>query len=416
MTRTASILIFVAFALGPSARAADYFVDRVNGSDEADGRSSDSAWSSLAKVASGTYLPGDRILLRRGQHWNEHLSIPSSGSLDRPLYVGAFGSGNRPVLDGTGVTLTGDDYGLVSIVGHLNVTVCDLEIRASVRSGVHVYTSTGVRLCNLSVNNNRENGVLVFDSSRVTIEQSEIFSNSEDPWQSFAGIRVDGAGGEWQKFTIQNCKLHHNLGGADWASGNGITLGNTGDQIPTLTDVLIQNNEIYSNGNPDQNQAGRGISASINGSMTILGNLVRDNASAGIYLGDYGLHLNITLERNYFYNNALRQFGGTTEGWATARYNTILVDRSDITAMGVEIGGLGTWTITNNIFNYSVPTEDTWRAFIRINDADQDHHLVSDYNLFYSAGPRRWKLSNGQAIDFATWQKYGFDQHSVSPQ
>lgn len=415
MTRSASILIFLGLAFSASASAATYYVDRVNGSDEANGLSADTAWSSLTKVSASKFLPGDRILLRRGQRWSERLVVPSSGSLDLPLYFGSYGSGNRPILDGTNVIMDKEAYGMLTIDGHLNVVVCGLEIRESPRSGVHIYASTGIRLCDLSVNNNMENGILVFDSNRVTIEQSDISSNSQDPWESFAGIRIDGAGGAWQCFTIQRCKLHHNLGGVDWASGNGITLGNTGDHIPTLTDVLIQDNDIYSNGNPDQNQAGRGISASMNGSVTILGNLVRSNASAGIYLGDYGLHLNITLERNYFHNNALRQFGGTTEGWATARYNTILVDRPDMTAMGVEIGGLGTWTITNNIFNYSVPTEDSWRGFVRINDADQEQHLVSDYNLFYSAGPWRWKLSNGQAIDFAAWQKHGFDLHSVSP-
>ncbi|QOY90876.1 right-handed parallel beta-helix repeat-containing protein [Paludibaculum fermentans] len=416
MLRTVSILTFLGLALSAPVPAATYYVDRVNGSDDADGQASNSAWSSLAKVSNSKFQPGDRILLRRGQRWSERLVVPSSGSLDLPLYVGAFGTGNRPILDGTNVTLADDAYGLLTIEGHLNVTVCGLEIRGSARSGVHIYTSSGIRLCDMSLNNNVGNGVLVFDSSQVVIDRSEIFSNSQAPWESFAGIRIDGAGGDWKSFTIQNCKIHHNLGGADWASGNGIALGNTGNNIPFLEQVLIENNQIYNNGNPDQNQAGRGITASAHGDVTVLGNSVMSNASAGIYLGDYGLRLNITIERNYFYNNALRQLGGTTEGWATARYNTILVDTPDITAMGVEIGGLGTWTITNNVFRYTTPTDDTWRGFIRINDSDQEQHLVSDYNLFYSAGPRRWKRSNDQVIDFRTWQKFGFDQHSVAPQ
>jgi hypothetical protein len=83
--------------------------------------------------------------------------------------------------------------------------------------------------------------------------------------------------------------------------------------------------------------------------------------------------------------------------------------------MGAEIGGAGTWSLLNNVFIYTTPTSDQYRGFIRINDAAQDANLVSNYNLFYSAGPQRWIRSNGAILNFAQWQWAGYDGNSVNP-
>jgi len=121
------------------------------------------------------------------------------------------------------------------------------------------------------------------------------------------------------------------------------------------------------------------------------------------------------LSQNIFYNNALRQFGGYTATHAKASHNAVFVDNPNITAMGAEVGGSGTWEITNNVFYYQTGSSDRFRGFIRINDATQDKNLYSDYNLFYSPLPDRWKRSDGVTLTFSQWISYGFDANGKNP-
>ena len=186
--------------------------------------------------------------------------------------------------------------------------------------------------------------------------------------------------------------------------------------IPEIRDVAIIGNDVHRNGNPDQNQAGRGITGTFHGDITISSNFVHQNASAGIYLGDSsGTRLDIAILRNVFYNNALRQFGGFTETKGLADGNLLVVDDPQLTAMGAEVGGLGPWEISSNTFWYTTESSDTFRSFIKINNAEQESLLRSDRNLFYSNGPRRWRRADDTILDFSQWQAAGFDSNSSSP-
>lgn len=80
----------------------EYHVDAVEGNDRNTGRGPQVAWRSLNKVNSYTgFLPGDRILLRRGQVWREQLIVSTSGTADKPFVIGAYGTGSRPMLKGS---------------------------------------------------------------------------------------------------------------------------------------------------------------------------------------------------------------------------------------------------------------------------------------------------------------------------
>jgi len=55
-------------------------------------------WKTLAR-ASTNYIPGDRILLKCGDTWNEELHPKGSGTSSRPITIGSFGNGKKPVID-----------------------------------------------------------------------------------------------------------------------------------------------------------------------------------------------------------------------------------------------------------------------------------------------------------------------------
>jgi hypothetical protein len=80
--------------------AATYYVDATGGNDSNDGLSAAAAWKTVAKVNAGSFSPGDQILFRRGQVWNEGLISPSSGASGNPIVFDAYGTGEAPTLTG----------------------------------------------------------------------------------------------------------------------------------------------------------------------------------------------------------------------------------------------------------------------------------------------------------------------------
>ncbi len=86
-----------------------YYVNSLTGSDDADGKSLAHAWKTLSRVNSGTFAPGDRILLRAGSHWNGFLSLAGSGTAAHPIQIDSYDEdasrpGHKPQIDGLGAT------------------------------------------------------------------------------------------------------------------------------------------------------------------------------------------------------------------------------------------------------------------------------------------------------------------------
>jgi polysaccharidase protein len=404
--------IFAAL-FAPSAVGAVFYVDSADGSDTQSGTTPSTAFSTLAHASSIALSPGDYVLLKRGDVWHEPLALNYSGAPDLPITIGAYGtSGGGPVIDGSSFAKAAD---LVSFTGKTDIVIDGLQLRNAPLNGLNINNCSRIWLRNFTIAVTRQFGMLVYNCNSVTVENSEITGVSGDTTAAYDGIRFDGSGGELSGFIIRGCYIHNNVGGEGWNSSNGIFIGHTGGVNPILRGVQITANELSYNGNFDQNQAGRGLTGTFTGDITVINNYVHDNASAGIYLGDEGVNVAITIAQNIFYNNALRQFGGYTTTSARAYHNAVFVDNAALTAMGAEVGGTGTWQILNNSFYYQTPSTNTFRGFITINDAAQDSNLTSDCNLFYSPTPDRWRRSNDLILTFPQWMGYGFDLHSVNP-
>ena len=55
-------------------------------------------WKTLGR-ASIECVPGDRILLKCGDTWNEELRPKGSGTPTNPITIGSYGEGKKPVID-----------------------------------------------------------------------------------------------------------------------------------------------------------------------------------------------------------------------------------------------------------------------------------------------------------------------------
>lgn len=96
------IVFFVLFlALSTALTATDYFVKN-GGNDLANGNSDATAWSTIEKVNSifNTLNPGDRILFKRGDRFYGKIIISKSGISGSPITIGAYGTGDKPIITG----------------------------------------------------------------------------------------------------------------------------------------------------------------------------------------------------------------------------------------------------------------------------------------------------------------------------
>lgn len=85
---------------GAGAGGADRFLDCSAGA--AGNGSSQFPWNSLAAVNAQTFLPGDRLLIKRGTACTGTLSPKGSGSTASPIRIDAYGTGAKPMVAGNG--------------------------------------------------------------------------------------------------------------------------------------------------------------------------------------------------------------------------------------------------------------------------------------------------------------------------
>jgi hypothetical protein len=184
-------------ALAPEAEAASYYVDAVNGSDSRAGTPSSAAWKTLAKVSRTSFKPGDFIYLRRGRSWNESLTLSSHGKSGAPITVGAYGSGDNPVI--FSLTIKGDYWVAQNLV---------IDHKKQAGDAVRLQRAKNCILRRLTVRNGINDGIDVDGAHGLLIDRCHIynflagsFSNQVD---AHGIVATDTRG-----LTIQRTEIHH---------------------------------------------------------------------------------------------------------------------------------------------------------------------------------------------------------------
>lgn len=103
-TAGAALLLFVPTFPGRRAQAQlgdrTFYIDCRDGADQNPGTSASSAWQSLSNLRPRTFSGGETILLRRGCEWRGGIELSIAGAPDLPVTIGAYGSGDGPILNG----------------------------------------------------------------------------------------------------------------------------------------------------------------------------------------------------------------------------------------------------------------------------------------------------------------------------
>lgn len=251
-----------------------YYVDARAGSDRNGGTSPEDAWSSVDKVNAQDLKPGDTVLFRSGDIYHETLEPSSSGTASEPITYGSYGAGPDPQFDGRGRL---QEAVLIRDVDHIRLE--NLEIKDSFQ-GVVLHNSTGAQLVDLEVHGHERNGILLKGSDHVRIEGGSSHHNGT----------VDVPG--------KNTNLGHGVLMSNGASNNVVTgmilYRNAEDGVQFSPDAgdrnLIAANEIY--GNLED-----GIDSK-NGSQTLHGNYIHDNAANAVLMHKNSRGDTITLSEN----------------------------------------------------------------------------------------------------------------------
>ncbi|HEX6533589.1 MAG TPA: hypothetical protein VF041_03275 [Gemmatimonadaceae bacterium] len=123
-------MLTLALAIFPAAaRATTYYVDSRVGDDRNAGTTPSTAWRSLAHLGRVRFAPGDSILFARGASWTGGVAIDGSGTAERPIVIGSYGSGDAP-------SFTNPDW------GELNGNIFRIEGSHVVIQGLYFHDNT----------------------------------------------------------------------------------------------------------------------------------------------------------------------------------------------------------------------------------------------------------------------------------
>ncbi len=195
-----------AFAYTPTV----YYIDSLDGDDANSGTSEISPWKTVANIEGDKLSYGDKILFKRGGVYEvTNLTITSSGSVDEPIVISAYGDGEKPRLN------TNERAEILHLYDCSYVTVSELEFTAHNGGGIWIDTpnkaSYGITLENLEMH----------DMQNYEVRSRDDFANGAAAAR--ACVLVKGLGGNHpgnsravDDLTIIGCEMYN--------VGNGIIL------------------------------------------------------------------------------------------------------------------------------------------------------------------------------------------------
>ena len=143
----AMVLVLTVYGMIPAVipvtvvnAATGYYVSYSDGNDNNDGLSPSTPWKTLAKASSISYTAGDTLYLKRGDSWNETLSINGDGTPSSPITVTAYGSGLRPCIYGNDA----DNSKCIVLNSAQGVKISDIEMGYAMY-GIYVFADPAVR-------------------------------------------------------------------------------------------------------------------------------------------------------------------------------------------------------------------------------------------------------------------------------
>lgn len=363
------LTILTIFVMSSAAWAKAYYVDATNGNDGNSGILQATAWKSIAKINAYAFNPGDSILFKRGEIWNETLSPPSSGTSGKHISFGAYGSGNRPIISSTdGIAIWSKrDY----------ITFENFHIKNVRRYGIVIWhtgvSSTNIIFQDLEVDSAGDVNILIGNADDIIIRRV-----SSHDCKVQHGLYLDGAVINGTDRPIVEDSMFYNN------AGNGIQLN--GNNVYRTKNPIIRRCKIYDNGDA-------GIMDLSSDSGIYSYNLIWDNSDGGIWL---------------HYDTGDDPDGSVSSINAKVYNNVIFTKDSVAWGPGFYVGDKST---LNEFKNNIIYHQDNSDAIFYI---ETTNVATVDYNYYYTTVNTNWVWGNNWYSSFSSYRSgSGQDDHSA---
>jgi 3-phytase len=307
----------------PARAPQTFYVDSIDGSDANAGTSKGAAWRSLSKPNSTYFVPGDRILFRRGGIWNGKLSLGESGISGQTILVGAYGTGDAPRIQGGSSCVSLE--GSYIVVQDLHVHACDwagIDIGGSrnvVRRNLITGNVTGVFVSS-GANSNRVTSNIVRDNNKMQVNTA---GGSDD--NGAFGVLLRGDKTEVSYNYIRGSNAFSYDYGRD-----GAAVEVYGAQWSNVHHNLAINNDAFAElGNPRS------------ADNTFAYNVVRSVLSTSTFVVTRGAETSRgPVKRTRLYNNTVYMTGASSQGFVCSSGCTadILIMRNNIIQAVWKVG------------------------------------------------------------------------------
>jgi hypothetical protein len=214
-----------------------FYIDAENGSDSNSGLSEKKAWQTLDKVNSTDFVPGSKILFKRGQTWQGSLRFDrnDSGSESDPVMVSGYGN---PLFANPEIR-SGNEYGFF-LDGSAYMKVSQLKLKGSGRKQGNTASGLMVRNCknmiidSLDVSGYQKDGVEILGSENIRVTHVNASNNGSTGIRTGREGNSNSLGYPVKNIYIGYCTTNDNAGNPtalENHSGSGIIISSTDSAV-----------------------------------------------------------------------------------------------------------------------------------------------------------------------------------------
>lgn len=243
-----------------------YYIDQTKGDNDDAGNSITRPWKDFSMLRKKRFLPGDKILLKRGEVWHQTLVTPEGGRKTQPVIIDAYGNGSPPVID----VQNNHTYGIR--INDSYTSVNNINVMNSQNDGIVVIAYSGgfrnVYLNNVNVFNAGKNGISVHNGGAHLQIRNCYIENSRNN-----GIHLGGSvEHKLSHVIVSGChikKVKHN---------DGITIHEDSHGNDAGSNFLLKNNISEMCGE-------EGFDVTAGRDVLLLNNISRNNGKGGVVVG-----------------------------------------------------------------------------------------------------------------------------------
>lgn len=264
MIKRAVIISIIITLASNNLFATTYYVSN-SGDDTNSGLSPADPWSSIDKINSSTFLPGDSILFNRNDTWNERLKVPTAGTSGLNILFGAYGTGSKPIID-----VLSNDIHSISCYRSF-ITFQDLVLKNSTSTTLAISVvggCYGINVFRVEIINSGHNALAIANGgSDILIDSVRVINASNN------GIILKGS--EFNKLSnaiVENCYV------SGVTKNDGIVVHEDGNNHTAGSNFIIRNNYA-------EFCAEQGFDLTTGTNIILRNNISKNNGEGGVVVG-----------------------------------------------------------------------------------------------------------------------------------